>query len=83
VKTPARARRRTASRAQVYAAADTDPARLGAAYDWFRSSIAYLTVRRHPDPAVRAARKDTAARLIREATAHLKTLAEQIDRGEI
>jgi hypothetical protein len=83
VKTPKRAKARPASRARAYAAAADDPARLAAAYDWLRSSLAYLAVRRHPDPAVRAARKDHAARLIRETAVHLKTLAEQIDRGEI
>jgi hypothetical protein len=69
-------------RARLYAAAPDDAARLAAAFDWFRSSARLLARRRPPEGAAEDAHKTTAARLVREMTAHLRHVAEAIDRGD-
>jgi hypothetical protein len=69
-------------RARLFAAAPDDAARLVAAFDWFRSSAALLARRRTPKGVPQSAHADVAVRLVREATAHLKAVAEAIDRGD-
>lgn len=71
-----------ARRARQFAVAGDDGRRLAAAYDWFRSSARLLARRRPPRAADQDAHKATAALLVREATQHLKALAEAIDRGD-
>jgi len=66
--------------ARILAAAQGDPERLSAAFDWFRSSVRLLE-RRGPR-AERETRQAAAARIMREMTANLKAAAEAIDRGD-
>ena len=68
--------------ARRYAAASGDREQLSAAYDWFRSAAELLARRRTPKGTGQEVHQAAAARLVREAAEHLKTLAENIDRGE-
>ena len=65
-----------------YAAASGDREQLAAAYDWFRSAAELLARRRPPKGADQEVHRAAAARLVREMADHLRTLAEDIDRGE-
>jgi len=68
--------------AAAYATARGDWERLAAAFAWFRASVS-LQARRRPPPGVsQDVHREAAARLIRDATAYLKELAEAIDRGD-
>lgn len=71
-----------ARQAARFAAAPDDGAALVAAFDWFRSSVALLARRRPPAPFGQEVHEAVARRLVREMTAHLRQVAEAIDRGD-
>ena len=72
---------RTAQAAR-FAAASGDMGQLAAACDWFRASAALLARRRPPAGIPQAAHAAIAARLVRDATTYMTTLAQAIDRGD-
>jgi hypothetical protein len=79
---PERGADHRAAQSATWAAARDDAERLAAAFAMFRSAAALLGRRRPSRGTPASAHRDTAARLVRETAAHLKSLAEAIDRGD-
>lgn len=72
---------KTACAARIQSAG-SETEQLAAAYDWFRASARLLARRRPPRGVSQDVHRDTAARLLSQAAAHLEDLARQIDRGD-
>lgn len=68
--------------AAKFAVARNDAERLSAAFDAFRSSVRLLARRRPPRPLSQEVHEAAADRLVREMTAHLRRVADDIDQGK-